>query len=263
MTDFLCILGDSTVIETYLTFLQEETSKHREYIHYFYDKILWAIGISVSFICTIGASFYWITLSTIKKKFRKYWENGIQKELDAFKNKLDTEILRLEEENETVRTEYEKKIEELKRNIEFLNKLSWNGSGMEMTGSASSIHILWVDDTPWNNNGLIDFFRDNGIIVTIALDNIDAWNILYSHNHDKRVSIIITDMERYGDEKNGIELLKILRNRNITIPTVVFTSTSTDPDILKEAQRLGAQLTTSIPTDVIDFVNKFKNNTEN
>lgn len=47
MTDFLCILADSTVIETYLTFLQEETSKHREYIHYFYDKILWAIDISI------------------------------------------------------------------------------------------------------------------------------------------------------------------------------------------------------------------------
>ena len=61
-------MTDTPMLESYLSFLQDETIKHREYVHYFYDHILWGIGIVISLFAAVGVYLQWLYRKDIKHK---------------------------------------------------------------------------------------------------------------------------------------------------------------------------------------------------
>jgi len=249
---------NATEIEHYLSFLQEETTRHREYISDFYDSILYIISSGFAVVSAILVFFQWSTLKDVKRKFRNYWEKGIKKGFELRKNQIDSEInrLTLDIKNERIKfDELHKAYQELESKITFLNKLYWNKANGGNQINKSNIHILWIDDNPQNNSALIDMFRDNDISVTTALDTEDALKILTDNNTSKCINLIITDMARFGDQESGIELLEILHNMSYAPPILVYTSPDTEKVLIKKAYQLGAKLVTSIPNDIIDFVN--------
>jgi CheY-like chemotaxis protein len=84
--------------------------------------------------------------------------------------------------------------------------------------------ILWADDNPKNNSFLIQNLQDQGIQVVTVLSTKEALEKMRSVKFDR----VITDMGRFEDGRfnpiAGLELSKLIRETNVTIPIYMYTS---------------------------------------
>jgi len=113
--------------------------------------------------------------------------------------------------------------------------------------------VLWVDDNPRNNTGIVAALADLKIQVVTATSTREALDRLSEANY----SMIISDVGRLEDGADhpqaGLELLQALRDRNVTTPVVFFTGTrgAQQADALRAA---GALLVTRRTSELIDAV---------
>jgi CheY-like chemotaxis protein len=111
--------------------------------------------------------------------------------------------------------------------------------------------VLWVDDQPENNQGLIQIISkkmnaDFELCKTTdeALDKpADSY------------SLIISDMSRPGDQRAGINLLRELRRKSVHTPYLIYAG-RVDAGLETEARRLGADGITASPIQLMKMVEK-------
>lgn len=97
--------------------------------------------------------------------------------------------------------------------------------------------ILWVDDRPeMFNRGIIKVLEKKGFVFYEALDTEQAISLLANNSFD----LIITDMVRGKNEHAGMDLLNHLKEKEIKIPTVVYSSNYAIDIFRDDALALGA-----------------------
>ncbi|MFG2491540.1 response regulator [Streptomyces caniferus] len=103
------------------------------------------------------------------------------------------------------------------------------------------VHILWVDDHPRNNDVLAGAFRAAGAVVRIARDSGAADEALAVETP----TLIISDIERDGNPREGLEHIARLRRDGRYAGPVVFYAGRVTPERKTVARELGAHLTSS------------------
>ncbi|WP_328731581.1 P-loop NTPase fold protein [Streptomyces caniferus] len=103
------------------------------------------------------------------------------------------------------------------------------------------VHILWVDDHPRNNDLLAGAFRAAGAVVRIARDSGAADDALAVETP----TLIISDIERDGNPREGLEHIARLRRDGRYTGPVVFYAGRVTPERKAVARELGAHLTSS------------------
>jgi CheY-like chemotaxis protein len=125
---------------------------------------------------------------------------------------------------------------------------------LEITISAGKC-LLWADDNPKNNSYFIEQLTDLGIRVDLALSTAEA-KALFEKNTYRYV---LSDMGRLEQGRfnpvAGIELLKYVREKNKTIPFVIFCSSRAVNIYKEEALMAGATAITSSPTELSGILN--------
>jgi CheY-like chemotaxis protein len=106
--------------------------------------------------------------------------------------------------------------------------------------------ILWADDHPRGNSGLIRLFRSVGMEVETVLSTEQAMDRLRSRSYD----ILLTDLKRGGDAEAGNTLLRELTMTGIDIPAVVHSArVQIDPGVNRRAFA-----TTNSTDEVVHYV---------
>ncbi|MGW2919446.1 P-loop NTPase fold protein [Streptomyces angustmyceticus] len=103
------------------------------------------------------------------------------------------------------------------------------------------VRILWVDDHPRNNDSLAGAFRAAGAVVRIAEDSRAADDALAVETP----TLIISDIERGGNPREGLEHVARLRRDGRYTGPVVFYAGRVTPEREAVARELAAQLTSS------------------
>ena len=82
--------------------------------------------------------------------------------------------------------------------------------------------ILWVDDNPGNNRAFGQFvIKLLNVRIDYALSTMEAMDTLRHHGDH---SMVITDMARGAEFNAGIDLIKAMKEENLTVPTVIYGS---------------------------------------
>ncbi|MGW7578904.1 P-loop NTPase fold protein [Streptomyces sp. NPDC054765] len=103
------------------------------------------------------------------------------------------------------------------------------------------VNILWVDDCPRNNESLTGDFRAAGAVVRIAEDSGAADAALAV----ERPTLIISDIDRDGNPREGLEHIARLRRDGRYDGPVVFYAGRVTPERKAVARELRAHLTSS------------------
>lgn len=111
--------------------------------------------------------------------------------------------------------------------------------------------LLWVDDHPTNNTGLVRAFEDLDIKVTVARSTDEALSILGGD----RFAAIISDMGREGDPDAGHTLLKAVRERGLKMPFFIFASAAAAKR-KDETLGLGGNGSTNRAQELFDLVSR-------
>src|SRR5262245_15930165 len=114
-----------------------------------------------------------------------------------------------------------------------------------LTGKA----VLWVDDNPANNTLVVRALRRFHLDVEQVLDTEAALTAM----HQRTFDLVISDMGRGANMRAGYELLKAIRSRGSQVPFFIFSSDD-KPEYRREAQQLGAQLSTNNMLELVDYV---------
>jgi len=109
--------------------------------------------------------------------------------------------------------------------------------------------VLWVDDTPRNNEFERQAFEEHGIEFALATSTSEARRILTKSKFDA----IISDMGRPPDSEAGYTLLGVVRSSGARVPYFIYSS-SGDPRHVTEALSRGAQGSTNRAADLIKMV---------
>lgn len=121
--------------------------------------------------------------------------------------------------------------------------------------SAALSSVLWVDDKPKNNSYFIQQLSDLGVKVDTARSTSEGLALFSSHKYD----FIISDMGRMEglryDPTAGLELLKLIRERDGQTPFVIYSSAVAARTHGKQAVEMGATAVTSSPTELFGLLN--------
>ena len=122
--------------------------------------------------------------------------------------------------------------------------------------------VLWVDDNPKNNSYFVEQLRNSGTRVDLATSTADGVKLLASTKY----SYIISDMGRKEDSHYnhvaGIDLLQIAREKDPSIPFVIYCSSQARRTYGQRALELGATAITSSPTDLFGILNLYVGNVQ-
>ncbi|MDO9707761.1 response regulator [Paracraurococcus lichenis] len=111
--------------------------------------------------------------------------------------------------------------------------------------------LLWVDDTPSNNDYLVRAFRDLGVDVVLAKSTQEGENALASESFD----VVITDMSRPPEGEAGLAFAKKIREMGIKIPIIIYASYWASQHKGQESN-FGVSLITNDPSAVYSEVLK-------
>lgn len=110
--------------------------------------------------------------------------------------------------------------------------------------------ILWVDDHPSNNDHERRALEPLGVEVVQVRDSEDALSKLSRYPYD----MVITDLDREGNPRAGLDFVKAMRQKGLDLPVAVYTSPSALQAFGAEARQVGAQAVTASPSELVDSV---------
>ncbi|QKW07085.1 response regulator [Streptomyces sp. NA04227] len=106
--------------------------------------------------------------------------------------------------------------------------------------------VLWVDDHPEGNASLVELFRSVGMEIDLALSTEEATPLFRRRPYD----IIISDIDRDGDQRAGIKMLRKLEQYSVYAPVLIYAGRF-DPERGID-QRIFAG--TTVPVDLVHYV---------
>lgn len=114
--------------------------------------------------------------------------------------------------------------------------------------------VLWVDDQPKNNSYFVQQLVDRGVNVELAMSTAEGLRMF----DKKTYGVVISDMGRTEDgtykPTAGLELLKVIRERNKTTPFIIYSSSRGEREHRKAAIKLGATTLTTSPTEMFGLL---------
>ncbi len=109
--------------------------------------------------------------------------------------------------------------------------------------------ILWVDDNPSNNELAVRALRKFQLDVEQATSTELGLSAMQRRHFD----LIISDMGRGQNMRAGYELLAAVRSQGNRVPFLIFAGSDL-PKFRREAEALGAQLSTNDMLELVDQV---------
>ncbi|MFD4628177.1 response regulator [Streptomyces sp. NPDC058475] len=106
--------------------------------------------------------------------------------------------------------------------------------------------ILWVDDRPQGNVPLVELFRAAGMHVDVTLSTEEATPLFRRRPYD----IIVSDIDRDGDQQAGIKMLRVLEQYRIDVPVLIYTGRF-DPERGVDRRIFAAPTT---PVELVHYV---------
>ncbi|MFI0977621.1 response regulator [Streptomyces sp. NPDC021093] len=106
--------------------------------------------------------------------------------------------------------------------------------------------ILWIDDHPEGNASLVELFRTAGIEVDVSVSTEEATPLFRRNTYD----IIISDIDRDGDQQAGIAMLRVLERYGIHTPVLIYAG-NFDPERGVDRRIFGA---TTMPVELVHYV---------
>lgn len=121
--------------------------------------------------------------------------------------------------------------------------------------SSKKLHrLLWVDDYPSNNAQLVEYLREKGVHVDIALSTDEAKRLFSSHPYDA----VVSDMGRNEGGQNtadaGVRLIRDLRQADASIPMVIYCSHRGATAHGRNALEAGATVVTSSALEMLSNI---------
>ncbi|NTW76887.1 MAG: response regulator [Syntrophaceae bacterium] len=114
--------------------------------------------------------------------------------------------------------------------------------------------VLWVDDQPKNNSYFVQQLVDRGVNVELAMSTAEGLRMF----DKKTYGVVISDMGRTEDgtykPTAGLELLKVIRERNKTTPFIIYSSSRGERGHREAAIKLGATTLTTSPTEMFGLL---------
>jgi CheY-like chemotaxis protein len=230
-------------------FIFKQTDKFNEFIFKqtgeFKEFIYTVVGSAVTIILGTLAFFGWKTASGMRGKYDLMLQEHLDKaekqvEL-SFKAVADKQIAaKVAELNQRI----DEKVAELNLQIDhtfdmlqnkFEKRREYNDKWFTILSSPpeepfkfikwmSGKRALWVDDNPDNNKDMVGLLTKTGDgSVEFSRSTGDA---IHQIEHRPEYDVIISDMKRDSDAEAGLKFLDELKQRKITVPTIIFTSTS-------------------------------------
>lgn len=121
--------------------------------------------------------------------------------------------------------------------------------------SSDRVRILWVDDRPENNAFLISSLRTNDAEVVEVLSTEEALAALAD---PRRFHAVVSDMVRRESgvvrPLAGVELVRRMQDRNITVPVVIYASPKAVARGGTAAVEAGAVTATASPTELLSLL---------
>lgn len=114
--------------------------------------------------------------------------------------------------------------------------------------------VLWVDDHPKHNSYFVQQLLDKDVAVDLALSTAEALDRLSTRGYTAIVSDMSRDEAGHHAETAGLELLKAVRERDRSVPFIVFCSTQGVVAHSREAMEGGATGITSSTTQLFGLL---------
>jgi CheY-like chemotaxis protein len=175
-----------------------------------------------------------------------------------FTLKLGGQELTMEEASEQQRkliADLQAQVLEIKKSLEGIARqapAAPEKAALKMPPAVAS--VLWVDDQPKNNSYFVQQLVDRGINVELALSTAEGLRMF----DKKTYGVVISDMGRTEDgiykPTAGLELLKVIRERNKTIPFIIYSSSRGGREHREAAIKLGATTLTTSPTEMVGLL---------
>ena len=117
--------------------------------------------------------------------------------------------------------------------------------------------VLWVDDYPENNALIVDQLQRSGIRVDLARSTREGVGLL----GQRRYGAVLSDMGRFEDGQQvsdaGLRLLRAVRDKDPSVPFVIYCSTGAARAYHAEAMAAGATAITDSPVVVTEQLQAF------
>lgn len=175
-----------------------------------------------------------------------------------FTLKLGGQELTMEEASEQQRkliADLQAQVLEIKKSLEGIARpapAAPEKAALKMPPAVAS--VLWVDDQPKNNSYFVQQLVDRGVSVELALSTAEGLRMF----DKKTYGVVISDMGRTEDgiykPTAGLELLKVIRERNKTIPFIIYSSSRGGREHREAAIKLGATTLTTSPTEMVGLL---------
>ena len=92
----------------------------------------------------------------------------------------------------------------------------------------NGVRILWVDDYPFANANIHRFLNGFGVVIDNARDTKDALAAIEWAS--SAYEVVISDMNRDGNGRAGLDLIDGIRNLKSTKPVILFVA-NLNPDL--------------------------------
>jgi CheY-like chemotaxis protein len=122
-------------------------------------------------------------------------------------------------------------------------------------GASAPARVLWVDDYPANNEFEVGRLREEGVEVVQVRATAEAMNLLGS---GLPFALVISDMGRQeagrSRPKAGLELIRLMRERGIGVPALVYSSARSAEKNRDAVLAAGASGITSSPVELFEMI---------
>jgi PleD family two-component response regulator len=174
---------------------------------------------------------------------------NIRKKIDKLEKQEPGELEHIKE----LKHEHDNKIKELS------SQLPTTADSKEIisknkTSPTNRPKILWVDDNPINNEGIINIYNKEADF-DLAINTSQALNNLSKNKYD----LIISDMGRGSSRDEGIKMIKAIKESIPNPPPIyILCSRRAKENYGQKALEEGAVLVTSSPIELIYHIMKNK-----
>jgi len=237
----------------YQTVLMEESKGYREYLENINNNFFYYLTLFSTMAGVLVTVFGIWKGRSLDKKFDKKADedsnrvNNAIKDINAeLKTDADTLLNEKTKEYSDKIQRLEQKLLESTKNEEFLGKYllelvsepKLNSTSPNDLRELKNKKILWVDDKPENYEAPIKLLKSVGLRLMTAINSTEGLNIL--SNSKTPYNLIITNMGRNGNDKEGINFIKEVRSIKTLIPIIIFTRPELIIKYGLEAEHAGA-----------------------
>lgn len=201
----------------YLKFLQDENKAHRDYVETYYNHLAWGLGIIFAALAGLLA---WAP-SRVRREVKDYCgeltKPHLNKILDEESRVIDAARRSVDELLGQMRSavdEVKSRLASVTDQVELVKAAEY----FRASGSLASKAVLWVDDDPKEVEFPHKVLANAGIFIERRSSTEGALEAL---SHD-RFDVMVSNLEREGNDVAGLELIQRMKEAGIAVPTVIF-----------------------------------------